>query len=99
MVHECTKPKEVWSCSNNLCAYVSSCVMLTKFVLLWMVDLAITDHIARHRGAHVEFRQISSGTRWIYIGNNFKVGVDGIGTCKSELHRGCTLFLYDVFML
>ncbi|KAL6320944.1 hypothetical protein AAG906_010753 [Vitis piasezkii] len=58
-------------------------------------NLAITNHIARDRGAHVEFRQISFGTRWIYVGNNFKVGVDGIGTCKLELYRGCTLFLYD----
>ena len=44
---ECTEPKWVWSCSNNLCAYVSSCVMLTKSIPLWTVDSAATNHIAR----------------------------------------------------
>ena len=32
-VHECTMPKQVWSCSNNSCVYVSSYVMLTKYFI------------------------------------------------------------------
>ena len=60
---ECTEPKRVRSCSKNSCAYVSSCVMLTESIPLWIVDSAATDHLARDRGAYVEFRKISSGIR------------------------------------
>ena len=70
--------------------------MLTKSIPLWTVDLVATDHITRDEGAYVEFWRISSNTRWIYVGNNSKFEVNGIGTCKLELCRGCTLFLHDV---
>ena len=70
--------------------------MLTKSIPLWTVDLVATDHITRDEGAYVEFWRISSNTRWIYVGNNSKVEVKGIRTCKLELHKGHTLFLHDV---
>ena len=60
------------------------------------LDWVSTNHIARDQGAYVKFQWISCDTRWIYVGNNFKVEVKGIGTCKLELRRGCTLFLHDV---
>ena len=44
---ECIESKQVWSCSNNSCAYVSSCVMLTESIPLWTVDSTAIDHIAR----------------------------------------------------
>ena len=70
--------------------------MLTESIPLWTVDSAAIDHIARDREAYVEFWQISSNIRWIYLGNNSKVEVKGIGMCKLELHKGRTLFLHDV---
>ena len=70
--------------------------MLTESIPLWTVDSATKDHIARDRGAYVEFQKISSGIRCIYVGNNFKVEVKGIRTCELELRRGGTLFLHDV---
>ena len=93
---EWTKLKQVWSCSNNSCAYVSSYVMLTKSIPLWTVDLVATDHITRDEGAYVEFWRISSNTRWIYVGNNSKFEVKGIRTCKLEFCRRHTLFLHNV---
>ncbi|RVW77963.1 hypothetical protein CK203_048286 [Vitis vinifera] len=45
---------------------------------------AAADHIARDQGAYIEFRRISSGTRWIYVGNNSKVEVKGIRTCEID---------------
>ena len=44
---EYIEPKQVWSCSNNSCAYVSSCVMLIESIPLWTLDSATTNHIAR----------------------------------------------------
>ena len=93
---ECIESKRIRSCSNNSCAYVSSYVMLTESIPLWTIDSAATDHIARDQGAYIEFRRISFGTRWIYVGNNSKVEVKGIGTCKLKLSKGRTLFLHDV---
>ena len=52
---ECTEPKRVRSCSNNSCAHVSSCVILTESIPLWIVDSIATDHIVRDRGTYVEF--------------------------------------------
>ena len=34
--------------------------------------------------------------KWIFVGNNSKVEVKGIGTCKIDLHDGRTLILQDV---
>ena len=70
--------------------------MLTKSITLWTLDSATTNLIVRDRGAYVEFWRISSSTRWIYVGNNSKIEVKGIKTCKLELHKGRTLFLHDV---
>ena len=70
--------------------------MLAESIPLWTIDSVATNHIARDRGTYVEFWRISSSTRWIYVGNNSKIKVKGIGTCKLELCRGHTLFLHDV---
>ena len=70
--------------------------MLTESIPLWTIDSAATDHIAKDRGAYVNFHRIPSGSRWIYVGNNSRVEVKGIGTCKLDLSTGRTLFLHDV---
>lgn len=94
---ECTEPKNVYPCSIILnYAYISSCCLLIESCPMWTVDLGVTNYIARDRGAFVEFRRISPSTMWIYIGDNSKVEVKGIGTCKLMLNDGCTLLLHDV---
>ncbi|TXG60589.1 hypothetical protein EZV62_015162 [Acer yangbiense] len=55
-----------------------------------------TDHVARDRAAFVEYHRISQGTRWIYVENNSRVEVKGIGTCKLMMHSGQVLYLHDV---
>ena len=77
--------------------FVSSCLMLTKTVPLWTVDLIATDHIARDRNAYVDLCRILKGSRSIYMGNNTSVDVLGIGTCKLIMRKGHTLYLHDVF--
>ena len=54
------------------------------------------DHIAKDRETFMEFRRIPHGAKWIYVGNNAKVTVQGIGTCKLVLQGGRTLLLHDV---
>ena len=44
----------------------------------------------------MDFRRVPPGARWIYIGNNTRVEVKGIGTCKLELRSSQTLILHDV---
>ena len=44
--------------SINKYAYVSSSILLTESRPLWTVDLGAIDHVARDRGAFVEYRRI-----------------------------------------
>ncbi|KAF8031044.1 hypothetical protein BT93_D0278 [Corymbia citriodora subsp. variegata] len=34
--------------------------------------------------------------KWIYVGNNSRAEVKGIGTCQLNMRGGRTLFLHDV---
>ncbi|XP_075083949.1 uncharacterized protein LOC142167820 [Nicotiana tabacum] len=79
---------------SELC--VSSSVFLTESNPLWIVDSGATDHIAWERSAFVEFRRVSRGAKWIYVGNNNKVVVEGISTCELVLRGGRDLLLHDV---
>lgn len=54
----------------------------------------ITDN--QRLGTYIEFHQISQGTQWIYVGNNFGVEVKGLGTCKFVLWGGQTLLDLDI---
>ena len=94
----CTEQKVTcFGNTSELC--VSSCVFLTESNPLWIVDSGATYHIAKDRGAFVEYRRIPHGTKWIYVGNNTRVEVKGIGTCKLVLEGGRTLLLHDVCSL
>ncbi|CAA7045970.1 unnamed protein product [Microthlaspi erraticum] len=94
---ECTEAKKVLSLDSTCkYAYVSSCVMLTESHPLWIEDSGATDHVARSREAFVEYRRVPKGTRWLYVGNNSKVAVQGIGTCQLHMSGGKTLILHDV---
>ena len=91
----CTEAKvNCFNDSSKLC--VSSIVFLTESNPLWIVDSGATYHIAKDRGAFVEYRRIPEGSKWIYVGNNTRVAVKGIGTCKLVLEGGHTLLLHDV---
>ncbi|KAK1569225.1 hypothetical protein Q3G72_034035 [Acer saccharum] len=93
---ECTEPKKVQpnSITDNY-VLVSSSVLLTESRPLWTVDSGAIDHVARDRATFVEYRRISQGTRWIYVGNSSRVKVKGIGTCKLMMHGGQVLYLHD----
>lgn len=94
--HECTKPKKVSPSPLNSNLFVSSCLFFTKFNPMWIVNSRATNHITKDCETYVEFRRVSSGTRWIYVGNNSKAKVHDIDTCKLKFHGGHTLLLYDV---
>ncbi|KAL1219683.1 Retrovirus-related Pol polyprotein from transposon TNT 1-94 [Cardamine amara subsp. amara] len=94
---ECTEAKKILSLdTSRTYAYVSSCVMLAESNPLWIVDSGATYHVARSHEAFTEYRRIPKGTRWLYVGNNTKVAVMGIGTCQLHMHGGKTLILHDV---
>ena len=89
--------KIVILCSYSLSEFnVSSTVLLTDSYPLWTMDSGATDHVARDRAAYVEYRRIPTGSKWIYVGNNARVEVKGIGTCELRLRGGRTLYLQDV---
>ena len=95
---ECTEPKKILQYSITLSnAFVSSTVMLAESHPMWTVNSGATNHVARDREAFVEYRRIQFGRRWIYIGNNSRVEVKSIGTCKLTFRGGRNLFLHDVF--
>ena len=50
----------------------------------------------KDRGAFVDFQQIPNGDKWIYVENNTRIQVKGIGICKLVLRGGWTLILYEV---
>jgi len=94
---ECTEPKKVAFLNASLSAtYVSSTSLLTESYPMWILDSGSTDHVSRDREAFVEFRRVSPGSRWIYVGNNARLEVKGIGTCKVDLRGGRSLMLHDV---
>ena len=82
---------------SELC--VSSSVFLTESHPLWILDSGAIDHVTKERDFFVEFRRLPYGVRWIYVGNNVRIEVKGIGTCRLVLRDGRTLLLHDVFML
>jgi len=65
--------------------------------LMWTVDSEAIDYVARDREAFVEYRRIQPGRIWIYVGNNSRVELKGIGTYKLILRDSRSLFLHDVF--
>ena len=71
-------------------------ILLTEFNPLWVVDSRTTDHVMKDRRTFVDFWWVPDGERWIYVGNNTRVLVKEIGTCKLVLCGGRALLLYDV---
>ena len=79
---DCNEPKNVEIIKTlESISYVSSSIFLTTSHPLWTINSGATDHVARDRYTFVEFRRIPRGARWIYVGNNSRVEVKGVGTC------------------
>ena len=99
---DCTEPKKVLSSLSSSCShfineiFIPSTVLLTESILMWTVDLGATNHVARDRTAFVDFRRLSSGSKYIYVGTNDRAEVKGIGTYKLDLQGGHVLYLHDV---
>ena len=95
---EFTEPKTVAFLNNESLSaiYVSSTSLLTESYPMWIVDSGSTDHESQDREMFVEFHQVSSKSRWFYVGNNSRLEVKGIGTCKVDLRSGRSLMLHRV---
>ena len=93
---DCIEPKVIYDQIHLHNAFVSSCLMFTKNVLLWTVDSTAIGHIARDHNAYVDFRRILKGSMSIYMGNNTSVDVLRIDTCKLLMRKGHALYLHDV---
>jgi hypothetical protein len=63
---------------------------------LWTVDSGATYYVAKDRDLCVNFRRISQGSKWLYVGNNSRLPVKGIGTCKLDMRDDRTLLLHDI---
>ena len=99
---KCIEPKKVLSYltpsrTNSIYdIFVSSTVLLIEAHPIWTVDSGAMHHLARDRSEFIEFRQIPSGSQWIYLGNNTRIEVKGVGTCKLDLQGGRILYIHDV---
>ncbi|XP_070009531.1 uncharacterized protein [Nicotiana sylvestris] len=55
-----------------------------------------TDHVSRDREAFIEFRRVPPRSKHVYVGNNAKLEVKGIGTFRMDMRGGRSLMLHDV---
>ena len=55
-----------------------SCTFIIESNSLWVIDSSTTDHIMRDRELFVQFCNISQGTKFVYVGNNVRLEVQGI---------------------
>ena len=76
-------------------SYVTN-ILLIKSSSLWIVDSGTTYHITNSRDEFVDFRRVPRRSKWIHVGNNEKVEVLKIGTCKLVLRGGKVLLFHDV---
>ena len=51
------------------------------------MDSSAIDHIMRDSDLFVHFREISQGTKFVYVGNNAIFEVGGIGTCEVPISK------------
>jgi hypothetical protein len=67
--------------------------MVSHSSLVWIVDLATIEHVARDRVRFVEYRHIHVGSQDMKAGNGASIEVLGIGTYKLDL-RGKHVLLF-----
>ena len=73
-----------------------SSVLLTESNPSWTIDSGVIDHVAGDRSSFMEYRRTPCGTKCIYVENNTRVEIKGIGTCKLCMRDSQILYLYDV---
>jgi Zinc knuckle len=96
---ECNEPRKEQIIEKvSYFSYVSSSVFMTDSYSLWTVDSWATYHIAKDCDLFVDFRRIPQGSKLLYVGNNSRVPVKGIDTCKLDMRDGQT-FSYMIFSL
>ncbi|XP_019258256.1 PREDICTED: uncharacterized protein LOC109236514 [Nicotiana attenuata] len=59
-------------------------------------DSGATNHVSHDREAFIEFRRVPPISKHVYVGNNAKLEVKGIGTCRMDMRGGRSLMLHDV---
>ncbi|XP_075088370.1 uncharacterized protein LOC142170372 [Nicotiana tabacum] len=59
-------------------------------------DSGATDHVSRDRESFIEFRRVPPGSKHVYVGNNAKLEVKRIGTCRMDMRGDRSLMLHDV---
>ena len=85
-LHWAKKVHLIFSYMSEAC--VSSFLFLTEFNPLWVVDSWAADYVTKDHGTFVDLWRVSDEERWIYVGNNVRILVKGIGTCKLVLRGG-----------
>ena len=71
------EPKKVLSSLSSSCShfineiFISSTVLHIESFPMWIVDSGATNHVARDRTAFVDFRRLSSGSKYIYVGTTY----------------------------
>ena len=98
--NECLEPKKVNVQITHECVTnVLSTILLIESSLLWIVESSVIDHITNLRDVFVDSRRVPTMSKWICVGNNNKVEVLGIGTCKLVLCGRRTYFYMMYCML
>ena len=92
---DCKGPPKVHTYPSTSIVHVVSCTLLTECNSLWIVDSGATDHIAQDRSWFVAYRKLSKGAKHISVGNDARLEVEGIGTCRIPIDIGY-LYLIDV---
>ena len=95
--NECLEPKKVnvqitHECVTNML----STILLIESSPLWIVESGTIDHITNSRDVFVDFCRVPTMSKWIRVGNENKVEVLVIGTCKLVLCGGRTHLIHDV---
>ena len=92
---DCTISK-VHSTPFTFDALVASCTYMVDSNSGWVLDSGATSHIVKDRELFMHFRKIPPNTKWVYVGNNARLEVQGVGICKISIKDGHCLHLVDV---
>jgi hypothetical protein len=63
----------------------------------WWADSGATAHISNTMQGFKEIHKISDGASYIYMGNDAKAKIEGIGVFELKLNNGSTFDLVDYF--
>ena len=95
--NECSEPNKINVHTTHMCVTnMLSNVLLIESCPFWIVDSGTTDRITNSRDKFMDFRQVPRRSKWIHVGNNEKMEVLRIDTCKLVLRGGKVLLLHDV---